>query len=450
MIFRRLSSKIIIFILIAAVLVAMIALFIRSLPASSVKLNTSLAQPGYTLVAPLNAKDVYLVDNNGKAVHSWKTDNYAGAVTKLVDDGILLRTYEPDTTYFSMGGKGGGIQLIDWNGNVTWDFQYNTPESALHHDATMMPNGHILALAWVKIPREQAIEAGVNPENIDDKSDSIWSDRVIEIDPASNQIVWQWDVFDHLVQDYDDSKANYGDISKNFEKINANYYKYSKKADWIHTNSVDYNPATDQIMISAREFNEIWIIDHSTSTKEAKTSRGGRAGAGGDLLYRFGNPEVHGDVEGERELFLQHDAQWIKPGLPGAGNVLLFDNGDEKHGRTYSSAIELRLPDVDSGYQTDERGFKRPEIVWRYGAETGEESFFSSIMGGVQRLPNGNTILTDSVHGRGLEVTPDRKQAWIYESPYVSEDRLNPGKKTNNIFRIYKYQKDSHELKGRF
>src|SRR5690606_15913622 len=108
-------------------------------------------------------------------------------------------------------------------------------------------------------------------------------------------------------------------------------------------NAIDYNPQLDQIMISTREFSELWIIDHSTTTAEAAGHTGGRSGKGGDILYRYGNPAAYNrGTRADQKFFYQHDAQWIEPGLPGAGNILVFNNGwNRVDGSSFSSVIEL-------------------------------------------------------------------------------------------------------------
>ena len=436
---------------IVIVLVAAGAIAVKAIgPPPVTKYKPKLAQAGYTLVAPLNRKDAYLVNNKGKVVHEWKLNNYAGAVTKLLSNGLLLRTYQAADN-FSMGGRGGGIELVNWDGSVKWNYKYDTKAHDQHHDAIMLPNGDIMMLSWVKIPKAKAIAAGVNPKNIDSKSKATWSDQVIEVNPSNNKIVWKWNAWDHLIQDYSSSKPNYGSVAKNPQRINANYYAYSKKPDWLHTNALSYNPQTDQVIISVREFNEFWVIDHSTTTAQAATSHGGNSGMGGDLLYRYGNPAAydHG-TKADRTLYLQHDVHWVKQGLPGAGNVLVFNNGDNKTGkRTYSSVLELRLPRTGYTYAKDSTGaYAQPKVVWTY-APTGQEEFFSNIMGSAQRLPNGDTLVTNATHGRAIEVNPEDKQVWNYKSPYYNTNLFNKsGPKTNNVFRMYKYPPDYSGLSG--
>ena len=98
-------------------------------------------------------------------------------------------------------------------------------------------------------------------------------------------------------------------------------------ADWNHVNSVQYNAELDQIILSSHNQNEIWIIDHSTTVEEASGHTGGVYGKGGDFLYRWGNPSIYGrGTSNDTKLGGQHDAHWIANGLPGAGNILIFNN----------------------------------------------------------------------------------------------------------------------------
>lgn len=407
--------------------------------------DADLTLDGYTLVAPTKSNDVYLVNNKGKAVHHWHTNHYSGLDTKLLDDGRLLRSYTTNSAGFDIGGKGGGIQIINWDGSVEWDYQLSTSQQLTHHDVTMLPNGNVLTIVWQRISAKDAIAAGVDPKNIDEESNSTWSDSIIEIDPKTNKTVWQWNAFDHLVQDFDSTKSNYGKISQQPRKINANYYSYVDKPDWLHVNSVYYDQASDQIIISPREFNELWIIDHSTTTAQAATDQGGRYGHGGDLLYRYGNPETYGQGSvTDRKLFLQHDIHRIADGLPGAGNVLLFNNGDENGSQAYSNVLELKLPQRNDGnYQIKNNRFVDAQLVWQY-TPTGQAEFFSQFMGGAQRLPNGNTLVADSMAGRIIEVLPAGQIAWDYTSQFGDKAPNKDGKleKSNTVFRAYKFSVD--------
>ena len=214
-----------------------------------------------------------------------------------------------------------------------------------------MPNGNVLLIAWESKSRVEAIAAGRDPEKLTDEF--LWPETIIEIQPdgkTGGKAVWSWKLWDHLVQSYDRSKANFGNPADHPERVDLNYIRRGN-ADWIHMNSVDYNAELDQIVLSARWFDEIWIIDHGTSTKEAAGHSGGRRGKGGDLLYRWGNPYAYSaGLPEQRVLFAQHDARWIGAGLPGAGNLLLFNNGTERDdSRAYSSVDELVPPLLEDG-----------------------------------------------------------------------------------------------------
>jgi hypothetical protein len=175
-------------------------------------------------------------------------------------------------------------------------------------------------------------------------------------------------------------------------------------------------------MLSAHNTNEIWIIDHNTSTSEA-------AGAKGDLLYRWGNPEALGQ-SGNQILFGQHDAEWIDPESSSSG-ILLFNNGDPML-RPYSTVLEL-----DTGLPYS---FGEAEIVWEYGDSDSEESFFSIGISGAQRLENGNTLICSGGEAWFFEVTPDGEKAWEYMSPYVTS--LPNGDHVKDVFRAERYSYD--------
>ena len=147
-----------------------------------------------------------------------------------------------------------------------------------------LPNGNILLIAWHYVSREDAIAAGRKPDSISDEG--IFPDKIVEVKqtgPTTGEVVWEWNTWDHLIQDFDKSKDNYGNVAAHPELIDVNLSPRAH-TDWMHTNSVDYNPKLDQIMLCVRAFNEFWVIDHSTTTAQAAGHSGGRSGKGGDLL----------------------------------------------------------------------------------------------------------------------------------------------------------------------
>jgi hypothetical protein len=211
-------------------------------------------------------------------------------------------------------------------------------------------------------------------------------------------------------------RDNYGDPAQHPELVDINYVP-RPTADWVHMNSIDYNPQLDQIIVGSRSLNEFWIIDHSTTTEEAAGHTGGRYKKGGDLLYRWGNPAVYRRGAGlDQMLFNQHDVQWIAEGLPGAGNVLLFNNGEQNSINDFSTADELTLPVNDDGTYTIPNGkpFGPEELTWTF---EDPRNLFSPRISGVQRLPNGNTLICSGTQGVLQEVTPQGQTIWLYRNP---------------------------------
>jgi hypothetical protein len=257
--------------------------------------------------------------------------------------------------------------------------------------------------------------------------------------PNSGDIVWEWHVWDHMIQDYDPSKENYGIVADHPELIDINFFEnpLTSNPDWNHINSIDYNEEFDQILLSVNAFNEIWVIDHSTTTEEAAGHTGGLYGKGGDILYRWGNPQTFDrGNENSRVFYHQHDAQWIKEGFPGAGNILVFNNGDGRPGGSYSSIIEITPPVDEFGfYSINSSSAFGPEIpVWIYTADNPFD-FFSKRTSGAQRLPNGNTLICHSSKGTFFEVTHDKETVWEYINPYPNPNR-------NSVFKINYYTED--------
>ncbi len=235
--------------------------------------------------------------------------------------------------------------------------------------------------------------------------------------PEGGAIVWQWNLWDHLVQDADPAKPNYGQIAENSDRVDINFTADPTNDDPFHLNSLDYSPEFDQILISNRNFSEIWIIDHSTSSAEASSPYGGRSTKGGRLLYRWGNPQAWGAVPfSEQQISVQHNAQWIPQGLPGAGNILLFNNMTPGLSNS-SSVLELTLPVDSYGYYDLTDKLQPASPTWSY-ASPEPETFYSSYISGAQRLPNGHTLICSGAQGHIFEITPDGEILWSYLSEF--------------------------------
>jgi hypothetical protein len=274
--------------------------------------------------------------------------------------------------------------------------------------------------------------------------------------------VWEWHLWDHLVQDFDRSKANFGDVAEHPELVNINYGEdelpsaiAAKKGkdqpradgkpaasrppridpDYTHFNGVAYNPDLDQIAVSVWAFSEFWIIDHGTTTAQAAGHTGGRGGRGGDLLYRWGNPRAYrAGTRADRKLFNQHNAHWIARGLPGEGHLLLFNNGGERPDGSYSSVDELVLPADPQGRYTRQPGkaYGPDGPVWSYTAPK-KSDFFSSFISGAQRLSNGDTLICSGANGTIFEVTPEKAIVWKYVNPVKADTPIGPPPRPGRI-----------------
>lgn len=207
----------------------------------------------------------------------------------------------------------------------------------------------------------------------------------------------------------------------------------------MHANAVNYHPGLDQIAISSRRFNEMWVIDHNTTSEQA-------AGPAGDLLYRFGNPEAYGQgTEDDRLFYGQHDVQWIPEGHPQAGQFAIYNNGDDRPGCMCSTVDTWTPPmQADGTYALSGDGTFGPEgWGWSY-PETPNVTFFSPNISGVQPQPNGNYLVCEGAGGRLFEVTQSGETVWEYINPEgnfgVSPQGTNP--QQNSVFRAYRYGPD--------
>ena len=272
--------------------------FSQAQPTVGLILNDSTATQGYVLFG--NNETTYLIDNCGLVINSWLSDYKPGEAIYLLENGNLLRAAQLESD-FDAGGSGGRFELFDWGGTLLWSFEYATPNLHAHHDLTYLPNGNFLFTAWEKHTETEAKDFGRLADG------EVWSERIVEVEILEDneaKIVWEWRLWDHLIQDTDPSKPNFGNIADHPERVDINFIgEEQNSGNWVHLNAIDYNANLDQIVVSSRLFSEVWIIDHSTNTLEAASSNGGQSGKGGDLLYRFGNPQAYGRGEAADQFF---------------------------------------------------------------------------------------------------------------------------------------------------
>ena len=418
-----------------------------------VTLDTGDAFPGYTLFTPSSDTHAYLVDNAGGLVNRWSSAYLPGFTAYLLPDGQLLRAAQFGSS-FNAGGARGRVELFDWDGTLVWSYNYSTTQHRQDHDAIMLPNGNVLMIAWELKSKADAVAAGRNPALI--TQNALWPDTLVEVQPVgqtNGNIVWSWHVWDHLIQDFDASKANYDVVSNHPELMDVNF-ALDGSADWLHVNGLDYNAELDEILISVHNASEVWIIDHSTTTAEAAGHTGGLRGHGGDILYRWGNPRAYrAGTTADQKLFEQHNPNWIRDGLPGAGHILIFNNGVGRPGGNYSSLEEIIPPLQPDGTYTLTLGsaYGPATAAWTYTASP-PSSFYAANVSSAQRLPNGDTLTENGPQGRFFEISAAGQTVWQYVCPLVNGTPLTQGQSPpaqNQVFRATRYATDYAGLAGR-
>lgn len=413
--------------------------------------DPSSTQDGYNLYYPQGQGNVWLLDNCGRVVHLWEDSLWNPAISAyLLEDGNLLRTGKvlgQSNPVFPGGGGGQYFEIKDPDNNVLWQMSFSNPLHRMHHDLEYLPNGNVLLIAWELRDSLALLQAGRDPSIT--TTQELWPDKIVEIEqtgPTTGTIVWEWHAWDHLIQDFDPNANNYGVVEDHPELIDVNYGFGTLGGDWMHTNAVAYNPELDQIALSVSRFNELWIIDHSTTTAEAASHSGGNSGMGGDILYRWGNPQAYkrGTVS-DQKLYFQHNVHWVMRGMdpnhPDYGKLLMFNN---RHPGNFSS-VELIDPPLDGyNYTIDATDPFGPEVTdWTYTAPNVTD-FYSSGLGGVQMMPNGNVAICSSRQGWTFEVERNNNDlVWEFEGPVLSGEPAVEGTmplpSQNSYFRLERY-----------
>ena len=293
---------------------------------------------GFALYNAQGDNTTYLIDENLNIAHTWTMSTECNYTVLLKDNGNLVRgtknNVQTGGTNNSLNGaaSAGRVQEFDPSGNIVMDFIYSSNDVLSHHDICLIGD-NVLLTAW-----EVKTSAEINALGGSVSSDK-WPTHFVEVASDGNgggQIVWEWHIWDHLIQDTDPSKPNYGVISDNPQLIDINMITQGGGGgggpgggggDWFHVNGVDYNEDLDQIAFSSRFASEIYIIDHSTTTAEAASHSGGNSGMGGDILYRWGNPSNYNMSGSQTIPDAVHDVRWITDdGRPNGGFLQIFNN----------------------------------------------------------------------------------------------------------------------------
>ena len=389
---------------------------------------------GLTLYSSFSdsSKNTFLLDNNENIINSWTHTNSPASHPYLLQDTSIIYPYKVSEPYLdgNVGGVGGGIKKLSKNGIVEWDHVFSDSLYQHHHDIAVLPDENILIIVWeIKSAAEAFL---VGRQNIESELNEIWSPAVIELNPINGEIVWEWHIWDHLVQEVDSSLTNYGYVKDNSQRMNINYGVIGSidgaNGDWMHINSIDYNPSLDQIVLSSRNTNELYVIDHSTTAEESSSSTGGEYGKGGDFLFRWGNPEVYNmGNEGDRQFFGQHDVRWVENSEFGSNHFSLFNNGLGRPDSNYST-IDFVIPSVDNlgNYSLSDNSTFLPFALHTIYSEVG---FYSGRQSSAQYLVNGNILITSSAEKRFFEIDNSGTILWEYnleESYFVNRSSKYP------------------------
>jgi Arylsulfotransferase (ASST) len=347
------------------------------------------ASPGFTLFAPhfVQNRVVYLIDLQGEVVHTWNMPYPPGLSGYLTERGTLFyngRTSE-ESFLSRFPFKGGVVLEADWNGKVLWELRH--PDH--HHHGILLRNGNVLLHCMGEVPDGIArrVKGGMSEHNMlsgqyaprpDADAGKMYSDYLAEVTRAG-QTVWEWRTWDHLDPEVD-----------GIAEVQA------PRTLWAQGNSVQELPGGD-ILASYRPTSTVIRISRKT----------------GKISWKLGPPTVAG----------QH-----APTLLENGNVLIFDNGVHRLDDSvpYSRVIEIN-PATN-------------EIVWKY-QDKPTWNFFSPRMGNAQRLPNGNTLITESSFGRFFEVTKEGETVWEYVNPFFGKPFFGgpPTSESNQVFRAIRY-----------
>jgi hypothetical protein len=287
------------------------------------------------------------------------------------------------------------VAEVDWSGKVVWQWGAHAPGGAArqHHDWHRLPNGNTLLLVNIV----HSVPGFAVKEVLDD--------AVYEVTPQG-EIAWRWVASEHLDE-------------LGFSPESLKLVREHAKPDYLHVNNMTavgpnkwfdagdarFNP--DNVLIDSRDANFIVIIDKKTSK----------------IVWRLG-PDLPSAVTSKRnvprpvdQFSGQHDAHLIPKGLPGAGNLLVFDN----QGEAGYPPVELG---VNSGSRVLEIDPVTKQIVWEYAGEDSDRpswSFSSTFISSARRLPNGNTLIDEGMNGRFFQVTPQGEIVWEYVNPYFAK-----------------------------
>jgi len=418
-------------------------------------------QDGYLLLYPQNQGNCFLVNNCGEKVHVWNDGDHGPSNSvHLQPDGSLFMAkihYTYTNSWIYGGGGGQKIEHRDWDNNLLWTYTYADSMKRMHHDFTVLPNGNVVLIAWERKFLPELLAAGKDTSFV--TGNELWPDHLVEIQPIgldSGAIVWEWHAWDHLIQDFDSLAANYGVVADHPELININYINGNNFADWMHVNSVDYNATRDQLIFSTPMLNEVWIIDHSTTSFESASHSGGLSGKGGDLIYRWGNPEAYQQgTSADRKLGFQHDIHWMdndeNPDSANLGRLMVFNNKSQPNISTANTFMPV-FDTLTHQYQMVNNVYSPTGFDYSYTTPDPAD-MYCAVVSSVQQLPNGNKLICSGRLGYTLEVDELDEIVWEYKTPINNSVPATQGTiiplSGNFTFRTKKFSSDWPGFIGR-
>jgi hypothetical protein len=370
--------------------------------------DPSLAYASYVLYTGADGI-TRLIDLSGVVRNEWP---YPGVPARIIDPALNAgRIGDIGLQLTQLDNSPGGIYgnrtvgQLSWTGEKVWEWGTEAPSGAArqNHDWELLENGNRLIL--VAIPREVP---ALGPHIVGDQG-------IYEVAP-DGRIVWEWKAGDHL-DEFGFSAEGFEYLRRSVDRQPGNIWGYleinSAKTlgpnKW-HRDDPETVFQPDNILISSRKANVVALVDK----------------ASGRIVWRLG-PYFDADPGAEHQrinshvvprpldqISGQHNPHFIADELPGAGNLLVFDN---QGGAGYPPAPL----GIYAGSRVLEIDPVTKQIVWQHTAEDSGRppwTFFSSFVSNAQRLPNGNTLITEGMHGRIFQVTPSGQVVWEYLTPY--------------------------------
>lgn len=382
-----------------------------------------------------------VVDMNGRELKRYLVNPMPA---KMLPGGNIIATNAFRSSDF---GVSDGLKLIEITpkGEIRWSFDrfqfmqdrgYRPKWMARAHSDYQRegnPTGYYLPHWEVKqypntlvLAHDTIIDTSISDKDLLD-------DIIYEVDWDGN-IIWKFSFSEHFDQ------LGFSEEAKNVIYRNPNLRNTKKPlGNYLDVTSIstigenkwydqgDFRFHPDNIIFTARQANIIGIIDKARSR----------------IVYKIGpGLEDYGKLS---PIIGSAHAHLIPKGLPGEGNLLVFDNGGlcgygspNSHSRTglspyvrpYSRILELNPITLSVIWSLDPRNFG-------YSIPLNGYKFYSPYAGNLQRLPNGNTLVTMATEGMILEVNREKEVVWEWISPYQTDQ--NNIIWNHLIYRSYRY-----------